>query len=133
MTWNFDDDLIKALESIFSTISLLGSSALALYCSQKKNKATSCRINLICLGIADFFFSLSNLLSFAEKPNSLVDDLCILEATVRFWSSRLSLIFATSIAVSCYLKASLSSFDLKQAFKIILYTSSLIIFFLNLM
>ncbi len=133
MTWNFDfnDTGVRIIEILFSTLSLVGSSVLILYCSMKRNKTISCRLNIICLGIADFFFSLSNLLSFAEKPNSLVDNFCILEATIRLWSWHLSLIFATSIAVSSYLKASLSPLDEKITFQKILYGSSLVIFVLN--
>ena len=118
MAWNIDFQY-ELLEIIVTIPSLLGSLAMTYFCFKNLSPQDICLKILMCLGIADFFYSFANFLSFFEsEENTPVKPLCVIEATLRLWSWRFSLILATSIAVLSYTRtASHGAFNQKKFFR----------------
>jgi len=95
--------LLKTLNFIAVGLSFLGSAYMIYSCMTTKGPMSASTKFILAIAITDFFYTISNLLSgLQEKASEPVQSLCRWEAIVRFLAFKLTLLFATCIAISCY-------------------------------
>ena len=101
MAFSKDDpnsSLLLTLNLTVTILSLIGSAWMTFYCSQTQRKNVSTKLILV-LAIADFFYSISNLLSTFEGDD--VNLTCRVEAFLRGVSYSLSTFMTCSIVIYC--------------------------------
>jgi len=91
---------LYGLNLVTTTLSLGGSIFISYYCFKAPSPRSAALKLLLGIGISDFFYSISNLLSaFQNEENG---PLCHIEAFIRQFSFILSIFWATCIAILCY-------------------------------
>ena len=101
MAFSKDDpnsSLLLTLNLIVTILSLIGSAWMTFYCCRTQRKNVSIKLILV-LAIADFVYSISNLLSTFEGDD--VNLTCRVEAFVREASYSLSTFMTCSIVIYC--------------------------------
>ena len=116
-----DSSLLFTLNLVVTILSLIGSAWMAFYCSRRQMKSVSTRL-ILALAIADFFCSVSNLLSTFEGDD--VNLTCKIEAFLRSTSYSLSTFMTCSIVVYCIIFLDKNStIDVEKYFKCALAAS----------
>ena len=93
-----NSSLFLTLNLIVTILSLIGSAWMAFYCSRMQRKSVSTRL-ILALAVADFFYSISNLLSTFEGDD--VNLMCEIEAFLRTTFYSLSTFMTCSIVIYC--------------------------------
>jgi len=111
--------LLKTLNFIAVGLSFLGSGYMIYSCVTPKGSMSASTKFILAIAITDFFYTISNLMSgLQEKASESVQPLCQWEAVLRFLSFKLTLLFASCIAISCYKGTKLGKrFDQDRFFK----------------
>ena len=91
--------ILFSIDLVATSLSLFGSIFMSFHCLKSSFPATSIKL-IFALAIADFFYSVANLMAkFEEVTSNLY---CEVEAIIRGMSLFLSIFFATSTAMVCY-------------------------------
>ena len=93
--------ILFPLDLAVTVLSILGSSLTCYFCLRlpSYNKTVSVKF-IIALSIADFFYSIANVISNFESENSFT--LCAVESWIRQSSYVLSIFFSACIAIVSY-------------------------------
>ena len=98
------------LDLIATSLSTLGSLYMMISCIRKLSNPNLSIKLILAIAMADLFFSIANILSFFEKPDS--NGLCFIEAAIRESSFLFAMFFAALAAVAPHLaKLSHSRFN----------------------
>ncbi len=101
---------LYVLDLVVTTFSIFGSLFMLFLCLRMRRSFTLSLKFILAISIADFFYSLANVISnFERRPDTI--GLCLFESIIRHCSFLLSIFFSTCTAVASY-KASLP----KQSF-----------------
>jgi len=115
--------LLYYVNLIVTFLSLGASYWMSYFCLKSYHASASLKL-ILCIGINDFFFSISNLMSSLSSHNTVI---CYTEAVLRQFTSVLALFFASCTAVLCYKTMKLAqNFDQQRFFKKILVIGPLI-------
>ena len=139
MVWNGPDGpLMKNLNIVFSLLSLIGSAWMSYFCLNPHRMKSVLHQFIFSIAIIDLIFSLVNLISLAESYDPTpVEPLCKIEAILRFWCWRFSIILPTAIAFLCYKDSSRTepedTFDQSKFFKYVLGGFSALLLVMSLM
>ena len=88
------------LDLIVTILSLCGSLTMFYLCLRIRSPLVLSLKFILAISIADFFYSISNVLSNFESPSTR--NLCKVEAIVRQCSFILSIFFSTCVAIASY-------------------------------
>jgi len=139
MVWNGQDaTLMKDLNIIISFFSLIGSIWMSYFCLSSQRIKSVLYQFIFSIALTDVVFSLVNFLSLFQAFNqSPVEPLCKIEAILRFWCWRFSIVFPAAIAFLCYKNSSdefaQDNFDQNKFFKQILVIFSVICLVMSLL
>lgn len=92
-------EFLDDLNLVSSTLSVVGSLWMSYYCVKSSLTNISYRL-ILGIGLSDFFYSISNILTAFESPTP--NTLCTVEAIMRMCFFNMSLLWATSTAILCY-------------------------------
>ena len=121
MAWGHDipdRSILYIINMTATLLSLFGSIWMTYFCL--KVSGTQPLSSKLVLGIAlsDLFYSITNIMSiFEAQDKNIIDDMCRVEAIVRFYSLKLTLFFSTLIAIACYTASSKGNVNSKTFIK----------------
>jgi len=89
------------INCIASTLSLAGSALMAYFCGNMPSpKHVSIKF-IWAIALADFVYSIANIISAFENDDKSVSKLCYFEGIIRVSSFMLTLYFTTCLAITC--------------------------------
>lgn len=131
--------LLKDLNFIAVGLSFLGSLYIIYHCFKTKASLPASSKFILAIAITDFFYSVSNLMSGFQskaenqKPEQIAP-FCQWEAIIRFSSFKLTLLYATCIAISCYKSSQIGKrFDQDQFFRKSLIAGVVVLTYLGIL
>ena len=127
--------LLKTLNFIAVGLSFIGSTYMIYSCATTKSSMSASTKFILAIAITDFFYTISNLMSgLQEQASEPVLPFCRLEAILRFTSFKLTLLFATCIAISCYKGTKYGKrFDPDQFFRSSMVAGVVILLYLGIL
>jgi len=114
-------EFLYGLDLVVTTFSIFGSLFMLFLCLRMRRSLTLSLKFILAISIADFFYSLANVISnFEVVPYTT--GLCLFEAVIRHCSFLLSIFFSTCTAVASY-KASFPNKKFDQGSFFVLNTT----------
>ena len=104
MVWNNVEQasLLRNVNNIATGLSFIGSIFIMYQCLRTPSPRSVTTKLILSIGIADFIYSIANLMSSYEDLGPTVSTLCSAEATLRSFSFLLSIFFASCLGIICY-------------------------------
>ncbi len=124
MVWNDTEhaDLFRNVNNIATGLSFVGSIFIMYQCLRTPSPRSVTIKLILSIAVADFIYSIANLMSSFEDLGPIVSTLCSTEATLRSFSFLLSIFFASCLGIVCYKTLSRGPhFDQETFFKRSLY------------
>jgi len=121
MVWNdvHHGDLLKNTNTLATGLSFAGSIFMIYHCLRVPSRNSVTVKLILSIALADFIYSIANLMSAYEDKGPQVSAFCKAEAVLRAFSHVMSIFFASSLSVICYKSVSRGrAFDQEQFFKI---------------
>ena len=115
MVWTNGEhiQLLYNANNIATALSFGGSIFMIYHCLRTPQPRTVTVTLILSIGVADFLYSISNLMSAFQDAGPKVSPLCYAEAALRAFSYVLSIFFASCLGILCY-KTVVKGLDFNQ-------------------
>jgi len=105
MAWSDDipnRTILYSINALATLLSLAGSLWMTYFCMKTSSRTLSPKL-ILGIAVSDLLYSIANVMSiFEDKDGEVVDDMCRIEAVIRFYSLKLTLFFSMLITILCY-------------------------------